>query len=191
MCSVDPEDDFFRTATPLRYMQKPIANLKSHNSESGSNSTYEAPEVNTDDIELWDNFLGEEIPRMIDNPRWNKVLTSPFTIGELRKFIWDEPDAGGNINEQTFELLWQQIVVALNLIHKRCASADQNTCDPCRIIIGNGCCAKKITTQPYRQYRVSQKSREKCVPNTKRPDYAGYLYKPGTNQYIKDGPEKV
>jgi hypothetical protein len=184
---IEEEDDFF-LATPLRYMQYPILHLKSDNDESGSNSTYEAPAIHWEDVAIWDKFLEtDEIATTIKDPRWQNVLINRFSDSERRKLRLDAPEAGGNLNEHTFELLWHDIVTNLNLIHKMCAANVQKTTDPVRILIGNGSCAKKMTSLPYREYNVKQAP----AKNTKKPDYAGYKYIPGSHQYIKGGPEEV
>jgi len=170
-------------------MQKPILHLKSDNDQSGQNSTYEAPRVYCSDINAWDDFLtAGEIQSTVNDPRWKDVLASPFSATELvQKIMWGKPENGGNISEQTFELLWNDIVVALNLIHRKCVMKAQGEEDPVRILIGNGSCAKKITRVPYREYKVEQSPSK----STKKPDYAGYQYKPGSEQYINQGPDEV
>ena len=84
-------------------------------------------------------------------------------------------------------MLWHDVVTNLNLIHKKCAASAQNATDPVRILIGNGSCAKKVTSLPYKEYKVNQAPSK----NNKKPDYAGYQYIPGSQQYIRQGPEEV
>ena len=173
-------------------MQKKITHVKAHNSgEAGKNSSYEAPPINANDVELWNDFFeNNEIRRMVQDPRWNDVLTSPFSAKELGMFVWDRTISGGNVNELTFELLWNQITSALNLIHLKCAQKDQGLDDPIQILIGNGDCAQKITSEPYKKFEStkSTKSKKSNRPGqSKRPDFAGYQYVPRSNQYSKEG----
>jgi len=177
--------DFLRLATPLRYLQNGITSDNA--TEDGNNSKYEAPEVDLKHLELWSDFFdNDEIKEMVADPRWNDVLTKPFGPEDLRKIRWDSPEAGGNISEHTFELLWFDITSALNLIHLKCAQRDQGVDDPIRIVIGSGECAKKMTSVPYKKHLSTRENRqgghEKKKANTKKPDYAAYLHVPGSKQ---------
>jgi hypothetical protein len=154
--------DFLRLATPLRYLQNGITYLKADNAtEEGNNSKYEAPEVDLKHLELWSDFFdNDEIKEMVADPRWNDVLTKPFGPEDLRKIRWDSPEAGGNISEHTFELLWFDITSALNLIHLKCAQRDQGVDDPIRILIGSGECAKKMTSVLYKKHLSTRENRQ-------------------------------
>jgi hypothetical protein len=166
--------------SPLEYMQKPITHLKSDVDDSGSNSNYDAPPVDLKDVKVWDNFLAyDELNKMVNDPRWNSVLTAAFPEHHANRMIWGAPVAGGNVNEMSFERLWAPVWQALNLIQLMCAAYDQGTEDPIFMMIGDGDCGK---------WRSPDRSKSS---QGKKPDFAGYEFVPGSNQYSGDNPKKV
>jgi hypothetical protein len=168
-----------KVQSPVLWMQTAPLHLKSDNDEPALNSDYKGAHVPLENVQKWDGFLvNNELQAMVNDPQWKAILTGPFTPAQLRKFTWDDPESGGNINEQAFERLWAPIFQALNLILKMCASHEQNTEDPVCMVIGDGECARK------RAKGQPQKDR-------KRPDLSGYQYVPGNNQYKGDGPNNV
>lgn len=164
----------------MQYILKPITNLKSHNTEPGPNSNPNCPDVDLENIEVWESFMmNGEIESMLKDPTVAAVFNEEYTQEELDMFTWGSSPETGRRNEKQFEKGWSTITDALNVILEKIAAAVQGVVNPICVKMGDGDSATKKA--PGRKW---------ATQNIKA-DLAGYEAIPDSGQYVGNAADEI
>lgn len=155
--------------TPWQVLETAITHLSNHSTDNGSNIHSQGPAVDLSNVHVWENFMANgELERMMNNPNLSSALFRHITEEELDQFIWGEPKFE-TVTPPSFEQLWSTIQRMLNVVQKRCASEIQKTANPTVVVMGDGSCATRSSSQAF-------------MGAPSRPDFASFQYVPGTNE---------
>ena len=165
LITIGDESSISQLKTPELWLCRPVNHLKEANHERGENSDYNGPDVLSENMKVWDDFVTAQDILSELSINTLKALKGAFTPMELEKFTWGDPVSGLNINEASFERAWASVTHGINLVLEIVSRRDQDAKDAEYVIIGDGDIAKRKAPE-YAEKNFDVKR--------KKPDYASH-----------------